>query len=67
MAYIDGLPDPPRPITGLMSKDRDMIGVENMEDWRRFREEGLLDETPMDIIQTVEREVPNSNFKCLNF
>lgn len=66
VAFIDGPPDPPPPPTGLLSEDRDMTGVENMEDWRRFREVGLLDESAlerrdrealMDRIQRVEREL----------
>lgn len=66
VAFIDGPPDPPPPPTGLLSEDREMTGVENMEDWRRFREVGLLDESAlerrdrealMDRIQRVEREL----------
>ncbi|XP_073131341.1 nuclear matrix constituent protein 1-like isoform X2 [Henckelia pumila] len=66
VAFIDGPPDPPPPPTGLLSEDRDMTGVENMEDWRRFREVGLLDESALerrdrealtDRIQRLEREL----------
>ncbi|XP_073021542.1 nuclear matrix constituent protein 1-like [Primulina eburnea] len=66
VAFVDGPADPPPPPTGLLSEDRDRTDVENMEDWRRFRKVGLLDEAAlerrdreaaMDRIQRLEREL----------
>ncbi|KZV52519.1 nuclear matrix constituent protein 1-like protein [Dorcoceras hygrometricum] len=66
VAFIDGPPDPPPPPTGLLSEDRDRAGIENMDDWRRFREVGLLDEAALerrdrealvDRIQRLEKEL----------
>ncbi|KAL6529246.1 hypothetical protein OROGR_014869 [Orobanche gracilis] len=47
VALIDGPPPPPPPI-GLLNDDSNRDYVENMEDWRRFREVGLLDEAALE-------------------
>ncbi|KAL3510872.1 hypothetical protein ACH5RR_030273 [Cinchona calisaya] len=50
--YVDGpaLPPPPPPPVGLLSDNggREVVDLENIEDWRRFREVGLLDEAAME-------------------
>ncbi|KAL6573664.1 hypothetical protein OROHE_002123 [Orobanche hederae] len=47
VALIDDPPPPPPP-TGLLNDDSNRDYVENMEDWRRFREVGLLDEAALE-------------------
>ncbi|KAL6570998.1 hypothetical protein OROGR_000548 [Orobanche gracilis] len=44
---IDGPPPPPPP-TGLLNDKSNRDYAENMEDWRRFREVGLLDEADLE-------------------
>lgn len=65
VAFIDGPPPPPPP-TSLLSENGNVAEAENMEDWRRFREVGLLDEAALERrdrealaerIQRLEREV----------
>lgn len=65
VAFIDDPPPPPPP-RGLLSDDGDRVETENMEDWRRFRELGLLDEAALERrdreallekVQRLEREV----------
>lgn len=49
--YIDGPAEaPPPPPVGLLSDNggREVGELENMDDWRRFREVGLLDEATME-------------------
>ncbi|KAK4430165.1 protein CROWDED NUCLEI 2 [Sesamum alatum] len=46
VAFVDGPPPPPP--TGLLSDNGNTVDVENMEDWRRFREVGLLDEAALE-------------------
>nr|XP_027095805.1 protein CROWDED NUCLEI 2 [Coffea arabica] len=49
--YIDGPAEPPPPPPlGLLSDNggREVGELENMDDWRRFREVGLLDEATME-------------------
>ncbi|CAA0820166.1 Protein CROWDED NUCLEI 1 [Striga hermonthica] len=46
VALIDGPPPPPPNV--LLSDSADRDDVENMEDWRRFREVGLLDEAALE-------------------
>lgn len=49
--YVDGPAEPPPPPPlGLLSENggREVGETENMEDWRRFREAGLLDEATME-------------------
>lgn len=50
VAYADGPSQPlPPPPMGLLSENGGRVGgTENMEDWRRFRELGLLDEAEME-------------------
>ncbi|KAH6797906.1 hypothetical protein C2S52_022460 [Perilla frutescens var. hirtella] len=47
VAFIDGPPPPPPP-RGLLNDNGDRAETENMEDWRRFREVGLLDEAALE-------------------
>ncbi|KAL8533440.1 hypothetical protein ACS0TY_009720 [Phlomoides rotata] len=47
VAFIDDAPPPPPP-TGLLSDNANIDSTENMEDWRRFREVGLLDEAALE-------------------
>lgn len=65
VALIDDAPPPPPP-TGLLSDNGNIGSTENMEDWRRFREVGLLDEAALERrdrealqerTQRLEREV----------
>lgn len=74
LAYFDGPPPPP---VSLLSDngERDIGDMENMEDWRRFREVGLLDEARMERrdkeallekVSRLENEVSNlDNFFLL--
>ncbi|KAK4489455.1 hypothetical protein RD792_005264 [Penstemon davidsonii] len=67
VAFDEGPPPPPPP-TGLLSEngDNNRADMENMEDWRRFREVGLLDEAALERrdrealverIQRIEKEL----------
>ncbi|CAA2967851.1 Hypothetical predicted protein [Olea europaea subsp. europaea] len=50
VAYIDGPAAPPWPL-GLLSEIGDITRIndlENMEDWKRFREAGFLDEMALE-------------------
>ncbi|KAL0396838.1 UNVERIFIED_CONTAM: protein CROWDED NUCLEI 2 [Sesamum calycinum] len=46
VAFVDGPPPPPP--TSFLSENGNTPDVENMEDWRRFREVGLLDEAALE-------------------
>ncbi|KAI6676982.1 hypothetical protein NL676_037778 [Syzygium grande] len=49
VASLDGPPPPPPPpVASLGGNGMGNAGLEDMEDWRRFREAGLLDEAEMD-------------------
>ncbi|XP_065880190.1 nuclear matrix constituent protein 1 [Euphorbia lathyris] len=51
VAFVDGpMPSPPPPPPPFMSLSGDdaMLQADNMEDWMRFREAGLLDEAVME-------------------
>lgn len=72
VAFVDG-PPPPPPVA-LLSENgaRGLRDMENMEDWRRFKEAGLLDEAAMERrdreallekAERLEREVRDSNFR----
>ncbi|PIN25939.1 hypothetical protein CDL12_01353 [Handroanthus impetiginosus] len=60
VAFIEGPPPPPP--TGLLSENGTEARVENMEDWRRFREVGLLDEAEL---QRRDREALEERIKRL--
>lgn len=71
-AFIEGPPPPP---TGLLNDSGNVNEVENMEDWRRFREVGLLDKAELERrdrqallerMQKLENEVRRKKFH-LNF
>ncbi|KAF8033135.1 hypothetical protein BT93_D1895 [Corymbia citriodora subsp. variegata] len=48
VAFLDGPPPPPPPpVASLDGNVMGNVGLEDMEDWRRFREVGLLDEAEM--------------------
>ncbi|KAG6426153.1 hypothetical protein SASPL_110370 [Salvia splendens] len=46
VTFIDGPPPPPP--RGLLNDNEDRAETENMDDWRRFREVGLLDEAALE-------------------
>ncbi|XP_047948913.1 nuclear matrix constituent protein 1-like [Salvia hispanica] len=49
VSFIDDpAPPPPPPPRGLLIDNEDRVEMENMDDWRRFREVGLLDEAAME-------------------
>lgn len=65
VSFIDD-PAPPPPPRGLLIENEDRVEMENMDDWKRFREVGLLDEAEMERrdrealmekVQSLEREV----------
>ncbi|KAL7132554.1 hypothetical protein ABFS83_12G082300 [Erythranthe nasuta] len=47
VAFTDGTPPPPPP-TSFLSANGNTAQAENMEDWRRFHEVGLLDEVELE-------------------
>ncbi|CAH9128848.1 unnamed protein product [Cuscuta epithymum] len=49
VAFVDGPPPPPPPVALLSDNGvRGVRDTESMEDWRRFKEAGLLDEAAME-------------------
>lgn len=82
VVYVDGPahqppPLPPPPVSFLSENGgRDLTSMENMDDWRRFKEVGLLDEAAMErrdrdaLIEKVsrlEREVRIMFFEKIVF
>lgn len=67
---------PPPPPRGLLNDNGDRAETENMEDWNRFREVGLLDEAALEMrdrealmekAQRLEREVRGKKIFIFEF